>query len=270
MAIYTDQTGRTTELTHRPERIISLVPSQTELLYHLELDDTVAGITRFCTHPVHWKQTKKIIGGTKDINQDLILSLNPDLILAAKEENIKEQVEALAEDFPVWVSDVTDLDSANEMIRQVGAMTGTEAAASKIIGKVESNFSNLPQPTGPIPAAYLIWRKPYMTIGGDTFIHHIMEQAGFANVFGNSKRYPAVDVAMLSQSGCKVVLLSSEPFPFREKHVAELKEQLPGIFPLLVDGTMFSWYGSRLQQVPFYLQALRKQVSEAIENDIYS
>ena len=114
MSIFTDQTGRKITLDKPPHRIISLVPSQTELLYDLGLHNEVIGITKFCVHPQEWFQHKTRVGGTRQINIDIIHELRPDLIIANKEENVKEQVEELAGYYPVWISDVKHLEAAYE------------------------------------------------------------------------------------------------------------------------------------------------------------
>lgn len=260
MALFTDQTGRTIEITGLPQRIISLVPSQTELLYSLGLDEEVAGITKFCVHPPAWLRHKKRVGGTKNVNLPLIHQLNPDLILANKEENIKEQVEELARQYPVWISDVHDLPGAFDMIGQIGRITGKEDAAEKITRQVKENFAQL-NPYHPKPkTCYLIWREPYMTVGGDTFIHVMLETAGFENMFRSRLRYPEITIKELSAARCEVLLLASEPFPFKEKHQQELQSQLPDTKILLVDGEIFSWYGSRMIAAAGYFEKLRRQL----------
>lgn len=260
MPVYTDQTNRTVTLGDIPRRIISLVPSQTELLYQLGLDTEVVGITKFCVHPAGWFRSKTRVGGTKQLHAEIIHQLQPDLIIANKEENVKEQVEALFPHYPVWTSDVHDLPSALQMIRAIGAITTREPEAISLAQSIGQAFSGLPQ-LPLIPAAYLIWRAPYMTVGGDTFIHQLLRYAGFANVFADRLRYPEVTVATLQQSGCKVLLLSSEPYPFRQQHIDELQLQLPGVRILLVDGELFSWYGSRLLLAPAYFSILQEQLA---------
>ena len=259
MPVFTDQIGRSIELKSLPGRIISLVPSQTELLYDLGLDKQVAGITKFCVHPHEWFRSKTRIGGTKTLNLEKIRSLKPDLILANKEENVKEQVEELALEFPVWTSDINNLDDALHMIRAVGSITGKEEAASGIGIQVENQFRDLSSLILPrIRAAYLIWRDPYMTVGGDTFIHDLLAHAGFENIFSNHTRYPMIEIESLRDAD--TILLSSEPYPFHERHIQEISALLPSKKILLVDGEMFSWYGSRLLYAANYLRDLRKQI----------
>ena len=256
MLSFTDQTGHTIQLARKPQRIISLVPSQTELLFDLGLNEEVVGITKFCVHPQQWFHNKTRIGGTKHVKPDIIHQLQPDLIIANKEENVKEQVEELAVRYPVWISDVNNLEDACEMITQVGAITGKERNALLLITKIKAKFSQLAIHSPKTRVAYLIWQNPYMTAGGDTFIHSMLEAAGFENVFADRKRYPEITPDDLQVAHCQLLLLSSEPFPFKQKHLEELQSLLPEMKIILVDGEMFSWYGSRLAEAPAYFAKL--------------
>ena len=260
MPAFTDQLGRTIVLPGIPRRIISLVPSQTELLHTLGLDKAVVGITKFCVHPESWFRTKTRIGGTKAVDAARIDALQPDLIIANKEENDRHQVEALASRYPVWVSDIKTLPDALAMIRSVGALTGTTAAADTLATEIANSFANLDTPPERPRTAYLIWRKPWMAAGGDTFIHHMLEQAGFLNVFDGQNRYPEVDLNHMAHAGCPVILLSSEPYPFRQQHIDEIREVMPHAKVLLVDGELFSWYGSRLLYAPDYFRQLQMEI----------
>jgi ABC-type Fe3+-hydroxamate transport system substrate-binding protein len=289
MPSFTDQLGRTITLdhpVHTPLRIVSLVPSQTELLYTLGLDSSspsfeVVGITKFCVHPPAWFRTKPRIGGTKDIRPEKIASLQPDLIIANKEENVREQIEALATRYPVWVSDIPDLAAALTMIRCLGDIVGRPQQAHVLADQIQKDFATLPPfhisytnpsspplPPSPVrPArttpsprtAYLIWRtgKPlsYMAAGHGTFIDDMLHRCGLTNVV-DQPRYPVTDPAALAAAGCELILLSSEPYPFRDKHREELQSLLPHATIRLVDGEMFSWYGSRLLQAPAYFRRL--------------
>ncbi|CAL1518051.1 helical backbone metal receptor [Chitinophaga sp. MM2321] len=257
--VFTDQLHRKITLANPPGKIVSLVPSQTELLYTLGLEKEVTGITKFCVHPSTWFKNKTRVGGTKNVQLDTIRQLAPDLIIANKEENLATDVQALMEEFPVWVSDIQSLEDAYEMIAGVGAITGREVQATTLITDIKSGFAQLRPLPAPVPTAYFIWRNPWMVAGGDTFIHEMMRMCGLQNVFGNLQRYPEVDAAQLAGSGCKLVLLSSEPYPFREKHMAALQELLPDARILLADGEMFSWYGSRLREAPAYFNQLLQQ-----------
>jgi ABC-type Fe3+-hydroxamate transport system substrate-binding protein len=227
---------------------VSLVPSQTELLFDLGLDQEVIAITSFCVHPAHWHRYKTRIGGTKRLHLDQIRSLQPDLIIANKEENDRAQVESLMADFPVWVSDIHDLDSALEMITQVGTLTDRAEKAQQICTQVKTTVTSLPQQN--LKVAYFIWKDPWMVAGGDTFISAMLEQCGFENVFKNRDRYPEISLSELHQTDCQLVLLSSEPFPFNTTHFSAF----PGHRVQLVDGEMFSWYGSRLLGIGAYIR----------------
>jgi ABC-type Fe3+-hydroxamate transport system substrate-binding protein len=251
-----------------PQRIVSLVPSQTELLYDLALEDAIVGITKYCIHPPKGSSNKLIVGGTKTIDIQKLIKLNPDLIIANKEENIKEQVEELAGNFPVWVTNVNNLDDALQMISDIGELTHKKAAAQSLLQKIKSSFSSLalqqkPLPNG-IPTCYLIWKDPYMTIGSDTFIHDMLQRAGYINVFAHKKRYPPITLAELQDTNCALLLLSSEPYPFQEKQLRQLQGQLPQLKIALVDAEMFSWYGSRLLKAPAYFKSLMEKLKEGI------
>jgi len=257
MPLFIDQTGRAVKINGIPQRIVSLVPSQTELLCDLGLDQTIIGITKFCVHPQHWFRQKKRVGGTKSIHIDIIKSLQPDLIIANKEENEKEQVEELAASYPLWISDIRNLEGALDMIAAIGMITGTEKTAHSIVQNITDGFAGLPALHKKIRTAYLIWQEPYMSIGADTFIHDMLSRAGFDNIFSDRSRYPAVSIEEIRERDCAVLLLSSEPFPFKEKHKLMLQEKLPSTKIILVDGEMFSWYGSRLLRAPAYFKSLQ-------------
>jgi ABC-type Fe3+-hydroxamate transport system substrate-binding protein len=263
MPLFTDQTGRKVSLDKTPKRIVSVVPSQTELLFDLGLTEEVIGITKFCVHPKEWFQTKTKVGGTKQLKLDVIHQLNPDLIIANKEENVKEQIEELDKYYPVWVSDVNNLDDAYEMIYSIGVIVGKTVSAQRRISGIGYSFSQLPAVNDRLSSAYFIWSNPYMTAGGDTFINAMMEAAGFSNVFKHQTRYPEVNIVELQAANCQLLLLSSEPFPFKQKHIDELQPLLPNTKILLVDGEMFSWYGSRLIQAPGYFIKLHKQIQDS-------
>ena len=261
MPAFTDQLGRTVTLGHPPSRIISLVPSQTELL--ATLGASVVGITKFCVHPAAWFHTLPRIGGTKDLHPEKIAALRPDLIIANKEENDRVQVESLAARYPVWVSDIHDLPGALNMIRSIGDLTCQSAKAQTLATDIASAFDNLtPAAASPV-TAYLIWRTAaplsYMAAGGDTFINDMLGRCGLTNHFADHTRYPTVTVDDLA--ACDLILLSSEPYPFRDRHITELQTLLPRAAIRLVDGELFSWYGSRLRHAPAYFQQLINGIS---------
>ena len=259
MPVYTDQLGRFVELPATPRSIVSLVPSITDLLHSLQLDERVTGITKFCKHPESWFRQKTRIGGTKTIKAPVIHQLQPDLIIANKEENVKTQVEELARHYPVWITDVNNLNDALEMIAQIGMITGAETRATSLVSEINASFTQLQTTNHKLQTGYLIWRNPYMTIGHDTFIHDMLTRCGLQNIFGHTTRYPAIDAWQLKT--CDLLLLSSEPFPFQQKHIDELQAHLPNTRIMLVDGEMFSWYGSRLLHAPAYFTNLLHSIS---------
>ena len=269
MPAFTDQTGRTIILDSPPQRIISLVPSQTELLSDLGLGEQVAGVTKFCVHPPEWSYSKTRVGGTKKLRMDVIHQLQPDLIIANKEENVKEQVEECAKNYPVWVSDVNNLQDAYHMIEQVGAITAREKQAKEITDQAKKNFAGLETTNPSLPekkqnprTCYLIWNDPFMTVGADTFIHSMLEVCGFKNIFDDKLRYPETTIEQLQMADCQLLLLSSEPYPFKQKHIDRLQPLFPGTKIILADGEMFSWYGSRMLYAPAYFKRLQNLVRD--------
>ncbi len=244
-----------------PQRIISVVPSQTELLFDLGLDDEIIGITKFCIHPANKVKGKPTVGGTKTLHLDQIHALQPDLILANKEENSREQIEELQRHYPVHVTDIITLSDALAMICEVGQLVGRAHQADKMVQQIASSFSSLLPLPFPSSVAYLIWRNPYMVAAGDTFIHAMLEAAGFQNAFASHTRYPDVSPDDLRAVNPDLIFLSSEPYPFTEKHIAELQDICPSARVRVVDGEVFSWYGSRLLQTGPYLRNLQNEIA---------
>ncbi len=238
------------------QRIISLVPSITEVLYNLGLEQETVGITKFCVHPEHWFRSKPRIGGTKQVHINRITDLQPDLVIANKEENVQEQVEEIARNFPVLLTEIQNLDDALNMLLDIGMLTGTSEKAIGLSQQIHAGFKALPKPTNLKNAAYLIWKKPYMAAGGGTFIDSMLAYAGFSNAFQDKTRYPVVTEDDLRQSQCQEILLSSEPYPFKDSDIKELQDILPNARVRLVDGELFSWYGSRLLHSPGYFAQL--------------
>lgn len=249
----TDQLERQVEVVDAPQRIISLVPSQTELLHDLGMGERVVGITKFCIHPDNWFRSKTRIGGTKQVKHELIASLQPDLIIANKEENTPEDVERLAQHYPVWVSDVRTLPQAIQMIRDVGALVNAAHKAEQLALAIEASMKTWPTFDAQ-RVAYLIWRKPWMGVGADTFINAVLERLEVVNVLAGKGRYPKVTLEELAERNTDEVWLSSEPFPFKERHMDEIRAALPTSKVRLVDGELFSWYGSRMLRMATYFQ----------------
>ncbi len=255
MEQFTDQMNRTIRLENPPARILSVVPSQTELLYALGLEDRVVGITKFCIHPETWFRSKTRVGGTKKLDLSKIRALNPDLIIANKEENDRLQIEQLMTEFPVWMSDIQTLDDALEMIACVGSLTQKRDEAEAISHNIQTAFARLSLSQIQRSVAYFIWKSPYMAAGAGTFINEMLVKCGLKNIFEHS-RYPEISAEEIRKAAPALILLSSEPFPFREKHIQEFKTLCPFSDIRVVDGEMFSWYGSRLQQSPAYFKQL--------------
>lgn len=261
---FTDQMQRTFTLKTTPKRIVSLVPSQTELLYDLGLEDSIVGITKFCVHPYHFKSTKTIVGGTKNIKLDKIKALQPDIILCNKEENTKEIVAELEKLFPVHVSDIKNIDESLEMITQYGIMFKCNTEASKINDKIRFHLKDFQEFVKDIPVqkvAYFIWRKPWMAAGNDTFINYLLHVCKFENIYESHGRYPEVTIEnMRAEGDPDIVLLSSEPYPFTEAHAFELGRHTHHAKTVFVDGEYFSWYGSRLSKAFAYFKQLHKSL----------
>lgn len=248
---FRDHLERRIILKNSPKRIVSLVPSQTELLFDLGLRDEVVGITKFCVHPNEWFRTKQRIGGTKQLHIDKIRELEPDLIIANKEENNREDIEELEEEFPVWVSDVKTLEDARKLIKDIGNLVSQRENAVALLKEFDTQFQKLKSlGASDKRAIYLIWSNPNMVAGSDTFISSMLNAVGLENAI-KEERYPELDSCDYETPD--LVLLSSEPFPFKEKHIEEFRQRFPEADVKIVDGEMFSWYGSRLLKAPDYL-----------------
>lgn len=261
----TDQLQKEIQLSVLPQRIVSLVPSQTELLAAIGLNEEVIGITKFCVHPNHWFRSKQRIGGTKNVAIEKVRALQPDLIIANKEENVREQVLELEKIAPVWTSDIHSIEDALSMMQSMGELTGKTAEANSLITTIEAKRALLQTLINDtkkrLRVVYLIWKDPYMAAGGDTFIDTMLQACGWNNCLGNRMRYPEISLSELAQLRPDLVLLSSEPYPFQQKHIAELQQVLPGTRIVLADGEMFSWYGIRMANAFDYF---RKMLQESV------
>lgn len=254
MNSFTDQLNRLIRVAYPPTRIVSLVPSQTELLFDLGLERKVVGVTKFCVHPAEKVKSVVKVGGTKNFRLDVIRSLQPDLIIGNKEENEQTGIEALQKEFPVWMSDIDSLEAAYRMMVAVGQLTDTEKAAQQLVFNIQRSFAGI-QKRESHKVLYLIWRSPWMAAGKHTFIDSMLAQVGLQNVVSET-RYPELTLSQIQQFQPDRILLSSEPFPFSVTHAAELRGVLPATDIQLVDGEMFSWYGSRLVKSVDYFNRL--------------
>ncbi|RYY66748.1 MAG: cobalamin-binding protein [Chitinophagaceae bacterium] len=245
-------------------RIISIVPSQTELLFDLGLEDRIVGITKFCVHPYHLKSTKKIIGGTKKVHLEKIRLLQPDIIIANKEENTEEIVEALREIAPVWTSNIITIQDSLDMITEFGKLFSVRTQAQQWVNKITyalEDFKVFMEGKEMQKAAYFIWKDPYMVAGGDNFINEMLKLNHFTNIYEARGRYPEVIIQKMKiQGDPDVVLLSSEPYPFKEEDAFELGRFTHHAKTVFVDGEMFSWYGSRMVKAFAYFKQLHERL----------
>jgi|SRR5690625_1741675 len=258
---FTDQLNRKVNLENHPQRIISLVPSQTELLVDLGLEENIVGVTKFCVHPKNLRKEKQIVGGTKGIRTDRIKALNPDIILCNKEENTREMIADLEKDFQLHISDIHTIEDTYELISQYGDLFDVKEKADEINEKIRKQiqlFRDFIKDKPKLKVAYFIWRKPWMVVGRDTFVNHLLEMNHFENVYADIPRYPEVDIDQLKPTD--FILLSSEPFPFAEKHRQELLPYVNNTDIIFVDGEFFSWYGSRLAAAFKYFKKLRAEM----------
>jgi len=250
-----DHLNRKVAYNFPPKKIISLVPSQTELLYDLGLANEIIGITRFCIHPKNRFKEKTKIGGTKNFDFDKIRALKPDLIIGNKEENYKEGIEELAKEFPVWISEIYTFEDNLKMISDIGNLCNKKQESDKICEDILKEFSKIKIPTIKKTVAYIIWQNPIMSINNNTFINNILEKSGYENIFRSKKeRYPEISEEELKIVKPDFIFLSSEPYPFKERNRKEYQNKFPESKIILVDGEMFSWYGSRLRFLPKYIQ----------------
>lgn len=263
MKMYLDQIGRTLKLKKTPKRIICLVPSLTELLVDLGLEDSIVGVTKFCIHPNYLKETKVVVGGTKNINIEKIEALKPDIILCNKEENTKEIVKLCEQIAPTHVSDIYTINDTLTLINKYGELFSKQEKALIIIEKINSeltNFQKLITSTEIKSVAYFIWKKPWMVAANNTFINHLLQLNKFDNIYQNKERYPEIKFDELKvERNLDFIFLSSEPYPFKEKDILEIEQSINSR-AILVDGEMFSWYGSRLIKAFEYFKNLRNSL----------
>ncbi|MDT0646777.1 helical backbone metal receptor [Zunongwangia sp. F260] len=257
---FTDQLQRKIKIPENPKRVISLVPSQTELLIDLGLEDRISGITKFCVHPVGLRKRKPIVGGTKSVHLERIKALQPDLILCNKEENTEKMVLELEKIAPVHVSFIVTLEGAFDLMQQYGEIFKKELLVEKMISAVRNKKKEVEHKVEGKrikKVAYFIWKDPLMVAGNNTFINELLELNGFKNEF--SGRYPETNFKELQNLDLDLILLSSEPYLFRDKHKELFKDIEAEV--LLVDGEFFSWYGSRLIKAMDYFLTLQDHAS---------
>lgn len=263
MREFEDACGRKVAVPNSPQRIVCLCPSLTETLFALGLGSRVVGRTRYCIHPAEAVASVAVVGGTKNIDFKALQQTRPDLIIAEKEENRREDVEAMAQNWPVYVCDIQNLEQAFSAIGQLGVLTGKSELAAQQVADIQTAWRGVPRLVQPLRVLYLIWRKPWMAAGSDTYIDAVLQRAGMVNVATSlAGRYPQIASEDLAGLGADVCLLSSEPYPFKHQHCAELSALMPDTQMRLVDGEMFSWYGTRMLPAAAYMATLLQELSD--------
>ncbi|MGI9037665.1 MAG: helical backbone metal receptor [Gemmatimonadota bacterium] len=249
-------------------RIVSLCPSLTELVFDLGLGDDLVGRTKFCVHPADRVGDVEKVGGTKNPKVERIVELAPDLVLLNEEENRIEDAEALrAAGLRCHTSMPMTVDATAAMVRSIGAAVDRTDAAEDIAADIERRAGRVREAAAgraPVRFAYLIWRDPIMAVSDDTFVSALLEMAGGVNVLaGAGERYPTIASEALGAADPDIVLLSSEPFPFREEHRDELVAAtgLPAERFRFADGELLSWHGSRTPAGIDYAEKVVRWVS---------
>jgi len=243
-------------------RIVSLVPSITELLCDLGLGPQLVGRTGFCIHPKAVVAAIPKVGGTKDVNIDRIRTLAPTHVVVNIDENEKPTVDALAQFVPHVVVTHPLVPHDNlALARLLGGLFGKEAEAAAWCRAFDTELALLrAMPAGPPRTVlYCIWQDPWMTVSGDTYIAAMLAELGWKVPSLGTERYPRFDWSAALVDGLDAVLLSTEPYRFTEAHADALEKQI-GIPVLLVDGEMLSWYGSRALAGVRYLREVRAMV----------
>lgn len=243
----------------RFERVISLVPSLTELVLDIGIDNRLIGRTRFCLYPEDEVSKVEIVGGTKNPNLKKILALKPDLIIANKEENRKEDIEYLKEHTEVLVTIIDTIEEAKRTIEIIGELLDLQKNSIDLVSKVTS-LQNLNKDFKPIDTAYFIWKDPWMVAASKTYIDDVMAQFKLKNAFKEFERYPQITIDDLKDKSPELILLSSEPYPFAEKHADELRKLFPSTEIVCINGEWFSWYGSRMVAAFKNLQEWRTDI----------
>lgn len=235
------------------------MPSLTELLIDLGLEDKLAGRTRFCIHPESVVNDIPIVGGTKNPDRDKIRKINPDVIIANREENRKEDIEALSEEFRIFLTEIPSVEEALITIIEIGEMFDVKDKAGKLVSSILAQLEKAPdEPVKSV--AYFIWKKPWMVAGGDTYINSVLTHYKLQNVYSDKLRYPEVDLSETAERNPDYIFLSSEPYPFREKHIEKVQEVCRSSKVILADGEWFSWYGSRMLASFKELNLFRKAI----------
>ncbi|NIM20579.1 MAG: ABC transporter substrate-binding protein [Candidatus Latescibacteria bacterium] len=251
-----------------PGRIVSLVPSITETVVLLGADQRLVGITDYCVHPEDALADIPRVGGTKNPDVPDILSLEPDVVLANKEENRKRDVEALEKQVPVFVTYPTTVRESLKTVRDLGTLLNAEDEAAKFTEECEGMMRSIAQDvtvSKPLRTACMIWRDPWMAVGPNTYASDLLKALGFENVYGSRKdRYPVTSLEELAERRPDVILLPNEPYEFDEgdKSFVEdfVNERGVSAMILLLMGSHLTWFGSRTLAALEYLLDIRRRL----------
>ncbi len=246
----TDHLNRTIELKSKPKRVVSLVPSITETLAGLGLEKNLIAVTRFCRYPPDVVEQLPKVGGPKNINLEKISALKPDLVIAVKEENDRSQILELSEQVPVVVFDVNTIEDSFDMLTRLGQIFDVEKVAKRWVTSITEKTTGFKTSISNHKALYLIWKKPWMAAGTDTFIGSMMQLAGFENIIEG--RYPEINGKEFDKA--HIILLATEPYHFTETHRKQLATEFPDKKVVLVDGEMFTWYGTHMLKALDYFE----------------
>jgi ABC-type Fe3+-hydroxamate transport system substrate-binding protein len=249
-----DARGRTLTFQEIPRRIVCLVPSVTETLFALGAGERVVGVTDFCVHPSEEVVTCAKVGGTKNPQLERVIELRPDLVIANREENRRRDVDRLeAAGLPVLVTYARDVESALEEIELLARLLDSEETARGLVREVRDALEEAAARLGePLPSVVaLIWKRPYMTLNGDTFAHDLLVRSGGRNPFvDRERRYPLVTEKEIEEAEPEVILLPTEPYAFDERDRQELlRLRCPAAESRrihVVEGELLSWYGPRM------------------------
>ncbi len=261
-----DQIGRSVEIRHKPERIVCLVPSLTELLCDLGLGYKLVGVTKYCVHPEEIRNETAQIGGTKKPEIAHIEQLKPDFILANKEENTREAIHKLEKIAPVYVSDISNFQELEACLLAIGKICGMDSGAAALLGRLKLTYGLLQAEftaLKPVSALYLIWQKPFMAAGTDTYISWMLRSIGISNALeqlgDEGMRYPRLEPEQIATLKPQVIFLSTEPYPFTPEMAKEMEATF-SIPCICVDGEAFSWYGTRIFETAPYISQIAQQV----------
>jgi len=256
MSTYVDALNRSIALEQPPKRIVSLVPSITEALFTFGLRDEIAGVTEFCSEPRSYVASKPKVGGTKTLDVRLVLALEPDLVIANAEENRQEDIrQLLAAGQRVFVTFPRTVPGAISMLRQLSQMTGTSEAAEPYLEDAEQALAEVKAANAQRPRLRVfcpIWRRPWMTVGSNTYMHDFIASCGGFNIFSERhERYPKAELDEVARRAPQVIMLPDEPYPFTEKHMPEIMEYqyVPAVREnriYLLEGKHLCWYGPRM------------------------